>query len=240
MNGHDELLDLAYPYALDALDATEKRDVAKRLATAPLDVRSEFERRLAEVRETMAVMSSSTAVEPPPQLRDNIFKALDAPAVETSAVDTSAKVIPFRRRWQMMAAGVAAVFALLVGSIVVVNLSRPSTEITLAQEVQSAPDRKVNELTLPGGGILQVTFSRQLDAAVLHMESVAVAPEGKIYQLWLIDPDTNSTKSGGLMEDPNGDTTIAGLGSTKRLALTVEPDGGSTLPSTDPIAVADI
>ncbi len=237
MNERDEILDLAYPYALDALDPDESAELEIRLADAPADLRADFDRTVAEVRETMAAVSQSTAVEPPANLRAKILDAIDDPAPTPAPAPTLAKVIPMRQRWALIAAGVAAAIAVLAGSVVVVNQLNSPTEITLAESIQEAPDRIVKTQDL-AGGILQVTFSRQLEAAVIHMESVPLAPEGKTYQLWLVEGDT--PKSGGLMKDPNGDTTIGDLGGTSSLRLTIEPDGGSEQPTSAPIAVADL
>ena len=233
----EDLLDLAYPYALEALEPADRDAVETRLATAPETLRAEFEQTVKDIRETMAAWSSSVAVDPPAGLRDRVLTAID----ESSAVDepTTAKVIPLRRRprWQSLAAGVAAVVALLFGSAVVANLMTGRTEITVAQAVNSAPDRQIREVPSSGGGVLEVTFSRQLDAAVVHFKSPGIVPAGRAYQLWYID---GTPKSAGVVSDTSDEITVGSLGSSSALALTIEPEGGSQQPTMDPIAVANL
>jgi hypothetical protein len=60
-----ELLELATPYALDAVTDAERADIERRLAEAPKAVADAFHKEVREVRETLAAMSSGTAVEPP-------------------------------------------------------------------------------------------------------------------------------------------------------------------------------
>ncbi|MCE5288334.1 MAG: anti-sigma factor [Nocardiaceae bacterium] len=229
MNENDELLDLAYPYALDALEPDEFAELEGRLTFASPMIRAAFDRKVAEIRQTMAELSSSTAVRPPASLRGQILGSIDEPA--------PAKVILLRHRWAQAVAGVAAALALLAGSLVVVNQINRPTEITLAQSVTSAPDRQVREVPISGGGVLEVTFSRRFDAAVVRFKSALSVPSGKAFQLWYID---GSPKSAGVVGDPGKEVTVAKLGTSTALALTIEPAAGSKQPTMSPIAVANL
>ncbi len=82
-----ELLEMAPLVALDALSADELRDVQARVAAAPQDLQTLFDKQVRATREALAALSKTTATPPPPTLRDRILSAaradagLDAPDV---------------------------------------------------------------------------------------------------------------------------------------------------------------
>lgn len=82
-----ELLEMAPLVALDALSADELRDVQARVAAAPQDLQTLFDKQVRATREALAAISKTTATPPPPTLRDRILSAaradagLDAPEV---------------------------------------------------------------------------------------------------------------------------------------------------------------
>ncbi len=61
----DDLTALATPYALHAIPEAERAYIERRLADAPPEVARAFDDEVRAVRETMAVISAATAVEPP-------------------------------------------------------------------------------------------------------------------------------------------------------------------------------
>src|ERR1700752_1246035 len=99
-----ELLDLATPYALDAISDVERADVERRLAQAPTAVSAAFYAEVRGVGETMAATSSATAVEPPPELRDRVLAAV------TSHSDR-------RLRWRSTLLAAAAAVAIGLGGL---------------------------------------------------------------------------------------------------------------------------
>jgi anti-sigma-K factor RskA len=80
------------------------------------------------------------------------------------------------------------------------------------------------------------------DRAVLMVEDMPPLPEGKTYQIWVIDND-GVPKPSGLFE-PSGDTLAAvvehPVERTDMVAVTVEPEGGSAEPTSDPLLVAEV
>jgi anti-sigma-K factor RskA len=70
------------------------------------------------------------------------------------------------------------------------------------------------------------------DRAVLMVEDMPPVPEGKTYQIWVIEDDV--PKPGGLFK-PKQDSVAAvvehPLGGGDVIAVTVEPDGGSPQPT---------
>ena len=62
-----DLIALATPYALHAVPESELADIERQIAAAPVAVAQAFADEVRAVRETMAVVSAATAVEPPDQ-----------------------------------------------------------------------------------------------------------------------------------------------------------------------------
>ena len=60
-----DLIELATPYALNAISETERAAIDRQLAAAPAAVAGRFGDEVRAVRETMAVVSAATGAEPP-------------------------------------------------------------------------------------------------------------------------------------------------------------------------------
>jgi anti-sigma-K factor RskA len=59
---------------------------------------------------------------------------------------------------------------------------------------------------------------------------------GTVYQLWLVQPEQGPV-SAGLMPDSTQPTVLSGNAATATaVAITVEPDTGSTHPTSQPLA----
>ncbi|WP_184584161.1 anti-sigma factor [Lipingzhangella halophila] len=58
------------------------------------------------------------------------------------------------------------------------------------------------------------------------------------YQLWLAEPDGSVRSAGLLQVAPDGEVRpllAADIGNTEGIAVTVEPEGGSAQPTSDPM-----
>ena len=79
------------------------------------------------------------------------------------------------------------------------------------------------------------------DRAVLVVEDMPPVPEGKTYQIWVIEDDI--PKPSGLFE-PKQDSVAAvvehPLEGGDVVAVTVEPEGGSPEPTSDPMLAAEV
>ncbi len=74
--------------------------------------------------------------------------------------------------------------------------------------------------------------------AVLVTDDMAAPPPGKAFELWLQD-DSGAMVPAGLMKTP-GDNKVLLEGDTAGatgVGITVEPEGGSQQPTTEPIAL---
>ncbi|HOB48419.1 MAG TPA: anti-sigma factor [Mycobacterium sp.] len=226
-NPGSDLIDLAVPYALHALPDAERDEVETRLAHAGLATVDAFYDEVRAVRETMAVVSTATAAEPPDSLRERLL---------TAVADDNVRTLPdrraSRRRTAWLSAAAAAVIGL--GALGVgLSLRPPEPQQTTAQQVFSAPDVHTVSGAIPAGGTATVVFSRDRNAGVLVMNDVPPPSPGTVYQMWLVS-DSGATSAGTMdaaAVAPSTTAVLSNLGNSTKLAFTVEPGTGSTTPT---------
>ena len=68
-----ELLELATPYALNAVSDAERAAIDRQLSAAPASVAEAFREEARAVRETMTAVSAATAAEPQTRLRATVL-----------------------------------------------------------------------------------------------------------------------------------------------------------------------
>ncbi|CAJ1580082.1 anti-sigma factor [[Mycobacterium] wendilense] len=221
-NPPGDLLDLAAPYALNALDRAERDELETRLAgAAEADA---FFDEVRAVRETMATVAAATALEPPPELRGRILAAVAAD-----------KVRPLRspRRWRSAALAAAAAVVIGLGAVGIGLSMRPAAEPSTAELIFAAPDVRTVSGPIPTGGTATFVYSHERDAGVLVMNNVAPPAEGTVYQMWLVDAERAT--SAGTMDaatvSPSTTAVVPALGDSTTLAFTVEPGAGSEQPT---------
>lgn len=231
-------------YALDALDDLERARFEQHLAECE-DCRAE----VAELRETAALLAETTAVAPPASLRDSVLAGITQlrplpPAVPrtTTPATVATQQRAGRRAWMPFL--VAAALAIFVGLGAMVSQPWRTDEVprlTAAEQVIGAADAEEVFLDLGEAGRATVVRSKAEDRAVIRTEDMVSAPEGKVYELWLMSPEGKFT-SAGLMPDAPDQTLVldGSAASAAAVGITVEPDGGSDQPSSAPIALFDL
>jgi anti-sigma-K factor RskA len=226
----DDLIALATPYAFHAMSEAEYAEIERRVSAAPPEVARAFDDEVRAVRETMAVMSASTAVEPPAALRARVLGEV-----------RTAPVVPLRRKpraWRATILAAAAAVAIGVGALGVGYVLRPAPAPSAAEQIFAAPDVRTISGDIPGGGTATVVFSREKNAGVLVMNNVTPPKTGTVYQMWLIR--RGGPASAGTMDAaavaPSTTAVLSDLGDSTALAFTVEPPGGSAQPSEAPFA----
>ncbi len=223
-----DLLSFATPYALHALTDAEMADIDRHLESAPHETVEAFAAEVRAVRETMAVISTATAVEPPAHLRDQLLGQVTADPVRPIK---PARAQP--RQWSRTVLAAAATVAIGLGVLGVGLAMRPGATPSTAEQVFAATDVRTVSGEIPGGGVATVVFSRERDSGVLVMNNVPPPEPGTVYQMWLVDAD--GAHSAGTMDAgavaPSTTAVIPDLGSSRALAFTVEPPGGSPRPT---------
>ncbi|KZS71195.1 anti-sigma factor [Mycobacterium kansasii] len=214
------LLELAIPYALHAMSDEERVDIERMVAAAPSAVTAAFNEEVRAVRETMAIVSATTATEPPERLRA---------AVLDSVKPTAGR---HQSRWRTAAFASAAAIVVGLGAFGLGTVVRPPAPPTVAEQVLGAPDVRTVSRPL-GNGTATVMFSHDRNAGVLVMNNVPPPSPGTVYQMWLLGANgpTSAGTMGPAAVAPSTKATLTNLGNSTALAFTVEPGTGSTQPT---------
>jgi anti-sigma-K factor RskA len=211
----DSIHDLSAAYALDALEAGERRAFEEHLGGC--------ERCREEVAAysvaAEALAYAAGPAEPSPMIRDRI---LVAARVERP------NVVPLRPRWVYPVAAVAAVAACAAIGLGIWNVSL-SNRLSNTQALQS--------ISVSGAPGKLVVGSNGAAALVLYR--LDAAPAGKTYEAWVIRGKRAPVPAGLFRGGGNTFVPIDGKVRTGSVvAVTVEPSGGSTAPTTKPFAVS--
>jgi len=234
----EELKDV---YVLGALPEEERRGFDEYLATHP--------ERQAEIDDLGAVAGllalSPHEQEPPPELRRRIMDAVEAEAVHPTES---------RRSWRALIGEFLGPHNLALGAAALLVIGLFSWSMLLQGEVQDLQGRvqslqsqpqEPQMVELGGAGTEQGARAELVtlegDRAVLVVENMPPVPENKTYQIWVIVDDV--PKPSGLFE-PRRDSVAAvvehPLDEADAVAVTVEPEGGSPKPTSDPMLAAEV
>lgn len=220
------LHDLVAPYALDALDELEREEFEAHLSAC-----GACQEEVAELREAAVALSEGMEVAPPAHLRRRV---LDQVAAEAGRNRTTA---PSRRGWWLAAAAAVVVGAGTWGAVELMDARDPAGQIVRAQ------DAREFDASTPEGDLTVIASAAQ-DAAVLRLPAdLGAPPQGQVYQAWYVGTD-GSARSAGVLEDAalaDGETVLEGaLTGAAAVALTVEPEGGSEQPTSEPFVVVPL
>jgi len=237
---------LSGAYAVDALDEAERRAFEAHLAQC-----DECRAEVAGLRAAAVELGSLTETAPPPSLRDAVLSQITSirplPPVtghgsEPSPLAGAAPVLPLRRRapgiaWLGVAA--AAVLVLVVGLAWHPWTGPAAPRLSAAEQVLQAPDaqRFTQEV---GDAEATIVRSVSVGRAVLIAQHMAPAPAGKDLQLWLDEPGAGMVSAGLMPHSGAASVTVVlqGDAATATAAgITLEPAGGSTQPTTTPLAL---
>jgi anti-sigma factor RsiW len=224
--------ELSAGYALDALDPGEREAFELHLAGCEACRRDVAE--FWDVAGALALSAGGPA--PPPGLRERILA--DARAEKQT-------VVPFEpRRRRIPALGVVAAIAAVVAigvGIYAVSLGSQldKTRQALARQESAAgvlADPAATTVALESGtGKLVVGTS----GAVLVLDDLAPAPDGKTYQAWVVDGGT--PESAGVFDARAGQAVVP-IGTAVPpgavVAVTIEQGGGATSPTLPPVAAS--
>jgi anti-sigma factor RsiW len=230
---------LTVAYALDALDADERRAYEEHLEGCER-CREELAS-FWQTTEALAIAATGAQPSPEPsqELRERILS--DARAERQVVVPLE----PRRRSLTPVlgaAAAIAAAVALAVG-LWAAQLSGDldDTRVALdnarvAAAVLADPDTQTVALQAGDGRLLVAGDGR----AALVLDGLDAAPAGKTYQAWIVD--TGGVPASAGLFDAQGGRAVVGLEGVVRpgegVAVTVEDEGGANAPSTDPIVAS--
>jgi anti-sigma-K factor RskA len=229
---------LSGAYAVDALDDLERAKFERHLSEC-VDCQEE----VATLRETAALLGDTVAVTPPSSLRDSVLAGITTvrplpPLVPETAPGRSG------RRFRGLVAAAAAVVAIGGGVAVVQPWDDDSStvQLTATERVLGARDAQRIVQGFEDGSQATVVVSRSVGRSVIIPDGMAAPPPGKVYQLWYQQPGEGMV-SAGLLPDDADSTAVLLEGDARKakaVGITVEPDGGSPTPTTEPVALFSI
>jgi anti-sigma-K factor RskA len=234
---HERFDELKNAFVLGALPEEERREVEEYLAAHP--------ERQTEIDELGAVAGllalSPQEQEPPPQLRRSIMNVVEAEAERPRAEPSSglARIREF-----------LDVRNLVLGAAALLVIGLFSWNVLLQGQIQDLQDQAQSPqapqvVVLEGSGAARQAKAEVMvlhnDQAVLMADDMPPVPEDRTCQIWVIENDV--PKPSGLFEPKEGPIAVVVENSVERgdtIAVTLEPEGGSRKPTTDPMLAAEL
>ncbi|WP_405138180.1 RskA family anti-sigma factor [Nocardia sp. NBC_01388] len=231
-----ELLELAYPYAMDAVTDHERGDIELRRTRADRVTVAEFDATVSAVRESMAELSIVDAYPAPKHVEDRLMRALDRVLQGTRDDIGQRRVSGLARfsRLQWLTAAAVLVVAIGMGLGLVAYQGTDHPGLTAAM-IDRQSDVSIRIVPVSTGGQLEIHTSATLSAVSIRFLRVLPPPAARAYQLWLV-PLGGEARSAAVVDSLSGGPVVTTFRSVDTLAVTVEPAGGSPLPTTTPIA----
>lgn len=245
MTPTDDLHALSGAYALNALDELERVRFERHLASCDTCTGE-----VGEFLETAALLGAAEAEPAPAHLRAAVLEEIAITRQDRPAVSWPSVQVPSAAGWRdriaLPAAGILAILAIGL-TVMVGGLNNRITAIEASTggvtSIVAAPDVQAFDLGTEGGVSGRVLYSPARGEAVILASGMASAPEGMAYELWFLDGDGAPRAAGLFDADDEGRAVhriTADLSSLDALAVTIEPAGGSTAPTSEPIMVIDL
>ncbi|WP_454044706.1 anti-sigma factor [Cellulosimicrobium sp. Marseille-Q8652] len=251
-DGRGDAWDLLPAYALDAVDDLDRRAVERLLAADPAARQA-----LDEYRDVVAAFAVEH--EPPASARDAVLaRVAVTPQAERTAAGGSvpsstgaaarsggttsrggggAAAARARVRWGLVAAAAAAVVAVAVPTTVAVRAtqeqSRLQAQADTVTQMLADPTATIVRGEVAGGGEASVLVAG--DDYLFRASELPGAGDDQDYQLWVVGDDGGVTSAGVLAEQDGTVEQLVQDAPGVGVAVTVEPEGGSEQPTTDPI-----
>lgn len=244
-------------------EAREFEDVAAQLGLAaePVQPRPELKAALFAALQTTpqlppltepaaapaeaAAPASPAPVSPAPASPAPVSPAPASPVEATPEALTPAER-KAQRRWfsrpAVIAASAAAAVVLFFGGAIVGgslagNDSTTQQQASALAAINAAPDAQRATSAVAGGGTATLVWSATLGTSAIIASDLPSLPKDKTYELWYIRGG-EATPAGTMNAAETGSTWKVLAGTMKAgdtVGVTVEPSGGSSRPTTDPI-----
>jgi anti-sigma-K factor RskA len=208
--------DLLAAYTLNALDDFDRRRFERHL-----DECEQCQRELGELLSATTYLAELSEQPPPAQLRQKVLAQIAMPKP--------------RRGVAWFVAAAAAALALVFGGLWATSTTR-LTNAELIAAVYQAVDAQPAVLT-GADGEGRFTYSPSLSRGVFITHELDAAPADFVYELWLIDE--SGPHPAGLF-DAGQAILVEGVAPGQIIAVTLEPAGGSELPTSDVLLSAEL
>lgn len=231
---------LLAPMPWPVADAAPPIEVPVAEADAAADAPAVPEASVPEVAEPTAVLAIrelAPELVPPKPPSDRSLPSGDPPP-STEMLQTVQ-----RRNWTRGLLGLAGAIVLLVGlgfgaAFVRESLTPQPPEVVALEQIESAPDASSAGTETTDGGSLTLHWSDSLGTAVIVGTGLEQLGDGETYQAWYVRGD-QFVSAGTFVPGVDGSVTAVLDGAVQPddvVRVTIEPDGGSEQPTTDPIA----
>jgi anti-sigma-K factor RskA len=231
-------------YALDAIDGTERERFERHLARCPAcrdEVRS--------LQDTATRFALAVSARPPQPLKEQVMVA----AAHTWQLPPVPGQMPrpepgtgWARRLAMPVAAACLALAIVFGVLLAISRSQLGSvrgQQSAINTVLEAPGTRLLSVRTRLGGSVSVILALRLHELVFTGIHLRGLPHAEVYELWVLGPAGRATDVGLLARAASGDTgpqlatdVVAG----DRIDLTAEPSGGTTRPTTGPIALISL
>ncbi|QIS39902.1 anti-sigma factor [Clavibacter capsici] len=211
---------------MSLLDATPQLPPLAVPDAAPAD-----DRRPAPVTELRPAVGDASAPSAP---------SASAPRERLGSASARASERWFRRPGALIGVAAAAVVLVVGGVVVGANVGGPGSSqgpvASAYEQVTTASDVVIDKRDVVGGGTATVYFSASEARTAVVLNDASPLPDGRVLQMWYVGK--SGPVSAGVMpsEGGAGHAVLEGRytpGDT--VAITVEPEGGSEQPTTEPI-----
>jgi len=252
----NEINNLSGAAALNAL-SVEEQAAYEQLLLESEEARNES----IELQDTAVILGLAVQpIEPPASMKASLLaqiatlpqngvvpieRTVDAaPAVmaPVGAAERKANSRWFQRPALAIASAAAAVAIIAGGISVVTNFgtdTNPSVSASALEQLTLASDKQEVVADIEGGGTATLIYSEKLGSSAISMDTANDLALNTVYQLWYIGDD--GPRSAGIMPATGCDCTWQLLDGEMQpgdvVGVTVEPEGGSELPTTTPIVV---
>jgi len=250
-------------YALDALNAQERTEFERHLQHCP-----SCEAEVRGLRETAARLAIARAARPPAQMEERVLAATYRTRQLPPLADERLRRDRWRTRVARLFAGrgngwsiswsnswlrsprlVGAVAAASVAAAVGLGITQVATQHQLdsAQatsaaiaKVLDAPDARIEATNATAGGAVTVVVSALQREAVVTTRGMPSLSSSRVYQVWVMS--SSGARSVGLLSstDHTGQLLASGVRSGDQIGITVEPSGGTSHPTTTPVATVPL
>ena len=238
---HERFQDLKESYALGALSAEERREVEEYLAENPAE-QTEIEE-LASVASLLALAPEEQ--EPPERLRKSLLRQVRSETDSAPAGNASRTSDGWMSRLFGPRAAAAGVAVIALAALLIWNVALQTEVGDLQAEVSELRDFQMTTYELQGSaeasGVQGQVVNLDDEQAMLVASDLPPLPEGQTYEMWTIDeggPEPCGLLTAG--EGPSIEAIDQSLRGADTFAITVEPEGGSPQPTSDPIVTADL
>lgn len=185
-----------------------------------------------------------TAVPEPVETPVSTPIATSAPAAATTPTAGAAErkaASRWRRSAVGMVVGAAAAVGLIFGGVGLANTfgGGSLTQTVALAEINAAPDVQRAKVSMDDATATLV-WSGELGKSALLVDGLGSLPSDKVYELWYIGE--GGPVSAGTFSAANGTTwrvLDGAMSAGDKVGVTVEPQGGSEQPTTDPIMVIE-